>query len=53
VKLNKEISALATQALDNINHDDSIFEISEKDLETAGAKVINELDKVAGKEGFR
>ena len=53
MKLNKEISALSTQALDNINHDDSIFQISEEDLKMAGSKVINELEKVAGKEGFR
>jgi Zn-dependent oligopeptidase len=53
VKLNKEISTLSTLALDNINHDDSYFEISELDLVNAGNKTINELDKVSGKEGFR
>jgi hypothetical protein len=39
--------------LDNINRDDSFFEISEDDLRNAGNKTISELEVVAGKEGFR
>lgn len=41
VQLNKEISELSNEALANINHDNSIFQISEKDLANIGRVATN------------
>ena len=53
MELKNEIAGIERQASQNINEDKTKVEFKEEDLEGLPSGIIETLEKVSGKEGYR